>query len=48
VPGTYATTEDTVRDIDSRLPAEDALNGMPLDETVEALKLAMIQCGRVA
>ncbi len=45
---TYATTEDTVRDIDSRLPAEDTLNAMPLDETVAALKLAMIQCGRVA
>jgi len=45
---TYATTEGKVRDIASRLPAEQALNSMPLEQTVEALKLAMIQCDRVA
>ena len=44
---TFATTQRTVRDISSRLPAEDALNGMPLGQTAEALKLAMIECGRV-
>ena len=45
---TYATTEDTVREIAARRPAEDALNGMPLEQTVETLKLAMNECGRVA
>ena len=45
---TYATTEGKVRDIASRLPAEQALDSMPLEQTVEALKLAMIQCDRVA
>ena len=30
---TYATTEDTVREIAARRPAEDALNGMPLEQT---------------
>jgi hypothetical protein len=44
---TYATTEGTVREIASQLPAEDALNGMPLGQTAEALRLAMIECGRV-
>jgi hypothetical protein len=45
---TYTTTEGRVRDIASRLPAEEALDKMPLEQTVEALKLAMIQCDRVA
>jgi hypothetical protein len=45
---TYRTTETRVRDIDSRLPAEQALDAMSLEESVEALKLAMIQCDRVA
>jgi len=45
---TYATTEGKVRDIASRLPAEQALDSMPLEQTVEALKLAVIQCDRVA
>ena len=45
---TYATTEGKVRDIASRLPAERALDSMPLEQTVEALKLAVIQCDRVA
>lgn len=44
----YATTEDKVRDIASRLPSEESLNAMPLEQTVEQLKLAMIQCDRVA
>jgi hypothetical protein len=44
----YATTEDKVRDIAARLPSEESLNTMPLDETVEQIKLAMIQCDRVA
>ena len=45
---TYATTEGKMRDIASRLPAEQALDSMPLEQTVEALKLAVIQCDRVA
>jgi hypothetical protein len=45
---TYATTEDTLLDIGSRLPAEEALNAMPFEETVEQLKLAMIQCDRLS
>lgn len=45
---TYATTEGKVSDIASRLPSEEALDSMPLEQTVEALKLAMIQCDRVA
>jgi hypothetical protein len=45
---TYRTTETRVRDIDSRLPAEQALDAMSLEGSVEALKLAMIQCDRVA
>jgi hypothetical protein len=45
---TYATTEGKVRDITSRLPSEEALSSMPLEQTEEALKLAMIQCDRVA
>jgi len=45
---TYATTEGKVRDITSRLPAEQALDSVPLEQTVEALKLAVIQCDRVA
>jgi len=45
---TYATTEGSLRDIASRLPSEEALDSMPLEQTGEALKLAMIQCGRVA
>ena len=44
----YATTEDKVRDIASHLPSEESLNAMPLEETVEQLELAMIQCDRVA
>jgi hypothetical protein len=45
---TYRTTETRVRDIDSRLPSEQALDAMSLEDSVEALKLAMIQCNRVA
>ena len=45
---TYATTEGSLRDIASRLPSEEALDSMPLDQTGEALKLAMIQRDRVA
>ncbi len=45
---TYRTTETRVRDIDSRLPSEQALNAMSLEDSVEALKLAMVQCDRVA
>ena len=44
----YTTTEGKVRDIASRLPSEESLNAMPLEQTVEQLKLAMIQCNRVA
>jgi len=45
---TYRTTETRVRDIDSRLPSEQALDAMSLEDSVEVLKLAMIQCNRVA
>ena len=45
---TYRTTETRVRDIDSRLPSEQALNALSLEDSVEALKLAMVQCDRVA
>ena len=43
---TYATTEGKVSDIASRLPSEEALDSMPLEQTVEALKLA--QCSATA
>ena len=45
---TYATTEDKLSDIAARLPSEEALNAMPLDETIAQLKLAMVQCNRLA
>ena len=45
---TYATTVGKLRDIASRLPSEEALDSMPLEQTVEQLKLAMIECARVA
>jgi hypothetical protein len=45
---TYATTEHTVREIAVRLPAEDTLNGMPLEQTGETVKLAVNECARVA
>jgi hypothetical protein len=45
---TYVTTEPALRDIASGLPAEEALNGMSLEESVEALRLAAIECRRVA
>ncbi len=45
---TYSTTEDTVRDIASRLPSEESLGTMSLEDTEQELKLAMIECGRVA
>ena len=41
-------TESRVREIDSRLPSEQALDAMSLEDSVEALKLAMVQCDRVA
>jgi hypothetical protein len=44
---TYVTVEDRLRDIAERLPSEEALNAMPLDQTVAALKLAMAQCNRL-
>jgi hypothetical protein len=44
----YLGTEGTVRDIASRLPSEESLNRLPLEETAEQLKLATIQCRRVA
>jgi hypothetical protein len=45
---TYSTTEGKLRDIVSRLPSEESLNAMPAEQTVEQLKLAMVQCDRVA
>jgi hypothetical protein len=44
---TYATTEEKLRDIAARLPSEEALNAMPLEQTVAELKLAMAQCDRL-
>ena len=40
---TCSTTEGKVRDIASRLPSEEGLNAMPAEQTVEQLKLAIIQ-----
>jgi hypothetical protein len=44
---TYATVEDKLRDIAERLPSEQALNAMPLDQTLAALKVAKAQCNRL-
>lgn len=45
---TYHSIRTEVAEIPSRLPSEEALNSMPLEQTVEQLKLAMIECDRVA
>jgi hypothetical protein len=41
-------TEGTVRDIASRLPSEESLDTMSLEQSTEQIKLAMITCARVA
>jgi hypothetical protein len=45
---TYYSTQGTVRDIASRLPSEESLDTMPLEQSTEQIKLAMITCARVA
>ena len=45
---TYRATRTEVAELQSRLPSEEALDQMPLEETAERLKLANIACGRVA
>jgi hypothetical protein len=45
---TYTQTDHEVRDLNSRLPSEQDLDRMPLEETTEQLKLASIDCTRVA
>ena len=44
---TYRSVPGEVAGIQARLPSEEALNAMPLDQTVEALKRAMADCQRV-
>jgi hypothetical protein len=44
---TFATTQRHGARYLLKIAGEDALNGMPLGQTAEALKLAMIECGRV-
>jgi hypothetical protein len=41
-------TEGTVRDIASRLPSEESLDTMSLEQSTEQIKLAMVTCARVA
>ena len=45
---TCYSTESTVRDIASRLPSEESLDTMSLEQSSEQIKLAMITCARVA
>ena len=44
---TFRSVPDDVAGLQQRLPSEEALNAMPLDETVEALKRAEADCRRV-
>ena len=43
----YRSIRTEIADINSRLPSEEALDKMPLEETTEQLKLATISCDRV-
>jgi hypothetical protein len=39
---TYYSTEGTVRDIASRLPSEESLDTMPLEQSTEQIKLTRL------
>jgi hypothetical protein len=43
----YRAARTAIAEIGSRLPSEQALNAMPLDETVETLKRASADCQRI-
>ena len=43
----YRAARTGIAEIGSRLPSEEALNAMPLDQTVETLKQATADCQRV-
>jgi hypothetical protein len=43
----YRAARTAIAEIGSRLPSEEALNAMPLDATVEALKQASADCQRI-
>jgi hypothetical protein len=45
---TYHAIQTEVAELPSSLPSEEALDKMPLEQSTEQLKLAMIACGRVA
>ena len=47
VDWSYRAARTELAEIGSRLPSEEALNAMPLNETVEKLKQAMADCQRV-
>lgn len=44
VDWSYRAARTELAEIGSRLPSEEALNAMPLNETVEKLKQAMADC----
>jgi len=43
----YRAARTAIAEIKSRLPSEEALNAMPLDETKQAVAAAMADCRRV-
>ncbi len=47
VDWSYRAARTAIAEIGSRLPSEEALNAMPLDETVETLKQATADCRRI-
>ncbi|MGZ8417403.1 MAG: hypothetical protein ACXWVQ_10560 [Methyloceanibacter sp.] len=47
VDWSYRAARTEIAEIGSRLPSEEALNAMPLDQTVETLKQAMADCRRL-
>jgi hypothetical protein len=47
VDWSYRAARTSITEIGSRLPSEEALNAMPLDETVETLKQATADCRRI-
>ena len=47
VDWSYRAARTAIAEIGSRLPSEEALNAMPLDGTVEALKQASADCQRI-
>lgn len=47
VDWSHRAARTEIAEIGSRLPSEEALNAMPLDQTVETLKQAMADCRRL-